>query len=99
MAPQGIAGPNADVDKSWSAIETAFKEIHTKNVSALSYEEIYRHAYQVVLKKKGDDLYKRVNQFEHQWLSGESIIPHSCFRIPRLWAPRRTSDAWRANDT
>jgi cullin 3 len=38
----------------------------------LSFEELYRNAYKIVLKKKGDELYAKVAKFEEQWL-GENV--------------------------
>lgn len=49
-------------------LETALQEIHTKNASQLSFEELYRNAYKIVLKKKGDVLYDRVSELEERWL-------------------------------
>lgn len=49
----------------------ALLEIHSKNASQLSYEELYRQAYQLVLKRKGEALYDRVTQLEHEWLEKE----------------------------
>ena len=57
-----------DFETTWSVLERAFREIHTKNASLLSFEELYRNAYKIVLKKKGDELYSRVAKFEEQWL-------------------------------
>ncbi|CAD0107663.1 unnamed protein product [Aureobasidium uvarum] len=61
-----IRAPRRD---TWATLSHAFGEIHTKNASALSFEQLYRAAYKIVLKKKGDDLYKKVADFETQWLS------------------------------
>jgi cullin 3 len=67
---QGVAGANdVDFEETWSTLSHAFGEIHTKNASALSFEQLYRAAYKIVLKKKGDDLYKKVADFETHWLS------------------------------
>ena len=69
-----------DLNATWDALESSFREIHEKNASALSYEELYRHAYKVVLRKKGKDLYDRVIKFEDDWLSGRvrpEIIRHA----------------------
>lgn len=66
---KGLNGADVDFDTTWSTLERAFKEIHTKNASALSFEELYRNAYKIVLKKKGEELYNKVAQFEAQWLS------------------------------
>ncbi|PVH99033.1 Cullin-domain-containing protein [Periconia macrospinosa] len=68
---QGLHGDELDFDSTWLTIEAAFREIHTKNASRLSYEELYRHAYRIVLKKRGDELYRNVHEFERKWLSTE----------------------------
>lgn len=69
---QGLNGADVDFDHTWQVLEGAFKEIHTKNASALSFEELYRNAYKIVLKKKGEELYNRVAQFEETWL-GQTV--------------------------
>jgi cullin 3 len=66
---KGLNGADVDFQTTWNVLETAFREIHTKNASALSFEELYRNAYKIVLKKKGEELYNKVAQFEEQWLS------------------------------
>lgn len=55
----------------WQVLASALREIHTKNASALSFEELYRNAYKLVLKKKGEALYIRVKEFEEAWLARE----------------------------
>lgn len=50
-------------------LRASLLEIHSKNASQLSFEELYRHAYKLVLKKKGELLYQRVKAFEEHWLS------------------------------
>lgn len=66
---QGLNGADVDFDTTWNVLETAFRQIHTKNASVLSFEELYRNAYKIVLKKKGEELYNKVAQFEADWLS------------------------------
>ncbi|KAI6888625.1 hypothetical protein KC318_g15023, partial [Hortaea werneckii] len=46
---KGLNGADVDFDQTWNVLEGAFKEIHTKNASALSFEELYRNAYKIVL--------------------------------------------------
>lgn len=65
---KGLNGADVDFNTTWGILEGAFREIHTKNASALSFEELYRNAYKIVLKKQGEDLYNKVAQFEEQWL-------------------------------
>ena len=69
---QGLNSADVDFETTWGVLEKAFHEIHTKNASALSFEELYRNAYKIVLKKKGEDLYNKVAQFEAQWL-GDTV--------------------------
>jgi cullin 3 len=59
---------NFDFEAIWRALETALIQIHTKNASKLSFEELYRNAYKLVLKKKGEVLYERVSWLEDRWL-------------------------------
>ena len=65
---QTLGGADVDFETTWGVLERAFQEIHTKNASALSFEELYRNAYKIVLKKKGEELYNKVAQFEENWL-------------------------------
>ena len=65
---QGLASADVDFDTTWGILERAFQEIHTKNASALSFEELYRNAYKIVLKKRGNELYAKVADFENRWL-------------------------------
>ncbi|KAK7565715.1 Cullin [Phyllosticta citricarpa] len=68
---RGINGSEVDFDTTWTTISAAIRQIHTKNASDLSYEALYRHTYRVILKKKGQDLYNRVIEFERDWLTNE----------------------------
>ena len=67
---KGLNGADVDFETTWKVLETAFNEIHTKNASKLSFEELYRNAYKIVLRKKGEELYSRVAQFVSNWLGG-----------------------------
>eukprot|EP00897_Mesotaenium_endlicherianum_P006218 jgi/Mesen1/5624/ME000282S04776 len=44
-------------DKTWKILEDAIHEIYNHNASGLSFEELYRNAYNMVLHKYGDRLY------------------------------------------
>lgn len=68
---KGLNGTEVDFETTWAVLEKAFNEIHTKNASALSFEELYRNAYKIVLKKKGEALYHKVAEFEERWLGNE----------------------------
>ncbi|KAG5188131.1 Cullin [Tribonema minus] len=46
----------------WGNLSRAIDEIHNKNASELSYEELYRNAYNLVLHKHGELLYANVRE-------------------------------------
>jgi len=69
---QGLTKDDVDFDSIWTLLSTAFQEIHAKNASKLSFEELFRGAYKLVLKKKQDMLYERVVELEKTWL-GDSV--------------------------
>ena len=67
---QGLTGgSDINIESHWAALASAFRDIHTKNMSSLSFEHNYRLAYQLVLKKHGELLYGRVKTFEEEWLT------------------------------
>ncbi|KAF2088481.1 Cullin-domain-containing protein [Saccharata proteae CBS 121410] len=68
---RGMNQGDLDFDATWQTLSDAIRQIHTKNASALSYEELYRYTYRVILRKKGAQLYENVLQFEKHWLCDE----------------------------
>ncbi|XP_050271553.1 cullin-3A-like isoform X1 [Quercus robur] len=44
-------------EKTWKILEHAIQEIYNHNASGLSFEELYRNAYNMVLHKFGEKLY------------------------------------------
>uniref|UniRef100_A0AC35UAM8 CULLIN_2 domain-containing protein n=1 Tax=Rhabditophanes sp. KR3021 TaxID=114890 RepID=A0AC35UAM8_9BILA len=50
-------------DRTWGLLRTAIIEILNQNNSGLSFEELYRNAYAMVLHKHGDHLY---NGLKHE---------------------------------
>lgn len=91
---RGLHGDEIDFEETWATIEAAFKEIHTKNASKLSYEELYRHAYRIVLKKKGESLYNKVHEFERDWLRSQVRST-----IQQLLSPNLLSNAHNLTGT
>ena len=49
-----------DFDKNWEILQNAISQIQNKNVSNLSYEQLYRKAYLLVIRKHGEQLYEKV---------------------------------------
>jgi cullin 3 len=45
------------VESIWTLLKSAIQEIQKKNNSGLSFEELYRNAYTMVLHKYGERLY------------------------------------------
>jgi cullin 3 len=50
------------VDDIWSLLKNAIREIQKKNNSGLSFEELYRNAYTMVLHKHGKKLYEGLKE-------------------------------------
>ena len=48
--------------KTWEALANAIDEIYNRNASQLSFEELYRNAYNLVLHKHGTLLYEGVSE-------------------------------------
>ncbi|KAH8603001.1 putative Cullin-3-B [Bisporella sp. PMI_857] len=71
---RGISGGDTDFTKMWEILSSALREIHEKNASKLSFEQLYRASYKIVLKKQGDQLYDRVKEYEEQWF-GTQVMP------------------------
>ena len=46
-----------NANRNWKTLQDAIREIHRQNASGLSFEELYRSAYNMVLHKFGDKLY------------------------------------------
>jgi cullin 3 len=50
------------VNVIWSMLKNAIQEIQKKNNSGLSFEELYRNAYTMVLNKYGEKLYSGLKE-------------------------------------
>lgn len=50
------------VDSTWAMLKNAIQEIHKKNNSCLSFEELYRNAYTMILLKHGERLYNGMRE-------------------------------------
>ena len=51
-----------DSKKSWRLLETAISKIYEKKYYELSYEELYRNAYYLVLHRYGDVIYTNLQE-------------------------------------
>jgi len=59
-------------ENTWRLLKGAIHEIHKRNASGLSFEELYRNAYNMILHKYGDRLYKGLQQVVDEHLKGIS---------------------------
>ena len=50
------------VEDIWRMLKNAIQEIQKKNNSGLSFEELYRNAYTMVLHKHGERLYNGLRE-------------------------------------
>ncbi|KDD74038.1 cullin, partial [Helicosporidium sp. ATCC 50920] len=57
-------------ETTWALLRNAIQEINSHNASGLSFEELYRNAYHMVVYKFGDRLYQGLVQVEREHLSG-----------------------------
>lgn len=60
LGSSSSADSQLDYDASWGLLANAIAQIQHKNVSNLLYEQLYRKAYTLVLKKFGERLYNDV---------------------------------------
>ncbi|KAI9646464.1 hypothetical protein NHQ30_004457 [Ciborinia camelliae] len=74
QASLGGHGSKNEFEVQWEILQSALREIHEKNAGKLSFEQLYRASYKIVLKKEGDLLYDRVKAFEEQWFAGR-VMP------------------------
>eukprot|EP01134_Creolimax_fragrantissima_P002409 CFRG2409T1 len=59
-------------ENSWRLLKSAIEKIHIQDASGLSYEELYRNAYNMVLHKHGALLYKGLVDVVTEHLAGVS---------------------------
>lgn len=63
-----VSEATVDYSQSWQILASAIKQIQLKNVSSLSYEQLYRKAYTLVSRKYGPRLYEDVSNSIHSHL-------------------------------
>ncbi|KAK4151499.1 Cullin [Chaetomidium leptoderma] len=65
----------SEFEPCWEILKSALTDIHNKNASRLSFENLYRASYKIVLRKKGQLLYERVKAFEEEWFRDHVLPP------------------------
>lgn len=89
---------NDAAQQSWNTIRDAIHKIYAKQASTLSYEELYRTAYNLVLNKHGEILYHGVRSTTVELLQPltERLARHTpdeelLKRINQVWADVKLS--------
>lgn len=62
------------VESIWTLLKNAIQEIQKKNNSGLSFEELYRNAYTMVLHKHGERLYTGLKEVVTHHLETKVLI-------------------------
>ncbi|KAH3761929.1 cullin C [Pelomyxa schiedti] len=84
-------------EKTWTLLRNAICEIHKQNASCLSFEELYRNAYNMVLHKYGDKLYKGLQEVVEEHLRNVAEVvastPDDVFLITlnKVWSDHKVS--------
>ncbi|KAI0396062.1 Cullin-domain-containing protein [Xylariaceae sp. FL0594] len=73
--PATRPGGQDEFEVCWEKLSDAIRDIHKQNAGDLSFEQLYRYSYKMVLKKAGHVLYDRVKQFEEKWFADEVMPP------------------------
>jgi len=82
-------------NRTWQTLHNAIHEIHRQNASGLSFEELYRNAYNMVLHKFGDKLYNGLVETITLHLRGVAAEVASCADGDFLPQLRKTWDKHR----
>lgn len=71
------------VESIWNLLRNAIQEIQKKNNSGLSFEELYRNAYTMVLHKHGERLYTGLKEVvtNHLEKKVNQILISMCSRL------------------
>ena len=74
------------VENIWALLKNAIQEIQKKNNSGLSFEELYRNAYTMVLHKHGERLYNGLREVVTQHLESKVSFLFTLFYSTLLFA-------------
>jgi len=83
----------SEFEPCWGLLRDAMTDIHNKNAGSLSFEQLYRASYKIVLRKKGALLYERVKVFEEEWFRDHimprisELITNNLINIALIQAP------------
>lgn len=86
------------VETIWATLKNAIQEIQKKNNSGLSFEQLYRNAYNMVLHKHGNRLYFGLREVVSEHLEQkvrqevlESLHSNFLPKLNQAWTDHQTS--------
>ncbi|XP_026468233.1 cullin-3-A [Ctenocephalides felis] len=85
------------VENIWSLLKNAIQEIQKKNNSGLSFEELYRNAYTMVLHKHGERLYTGLKEVVTHHL--ETKVREDVLRMLHNTFLQTLNQAWTDHQT
>ncbi|KAI1814378.1 Cullin-domain-containing protein [Poronia punctata] len=71
---QARPGHQDEFELCWEKLRDASRDIHVQNAGDLSFEQLYRCCYKIVVGKAGRLLYDNLKGFEEKWLVQE-VMP------------------------
>ncbi|KAF3762637.1 Cullin-domain-containing protein [Cryphonectria parasitica EP155] len=74
-SPNGQLTEEQEFEACWSMLCGALTDIHRRDAGKLSFEQLYRASYKIVIKRRGLELYEKVGAFEEKWFRDEVIPP------------------------
>ncbi|KAF2077580.1 hypothetical protein CYY_001121 [Polysphondylium violaceum] len=83
--------------RTWKLIKSAIREIHLQNASCLSFEELYRNAYNMVLHKHGEILYNKLKKMVDKHLKvvaqkvSSAVDEYFLSELNKSWIDHKTS--------
>lgn len=72
--PRAGLSEEQEFEACWKMLYEALTDIHERNAGKLSFEQLYRASYKIVLKRRGPALFDKVGAFEERWF-GEKVVP------------------------
>lgn len=73
-SPRAGLSEEQEFEACWKMIYEALTDIHERNAGKLSFEQLYRASYKIVIKRRGQALFDKIGAFERQWF-GEKVVP------------------------
>lgn len=71
----GKFSQDAEFEACWEMLSEALTDIHNRDAGRLSFEQLYRASYKIVVHKRGSELYQKVDGFERKWFDDEVLPP------------------------